>query len=384
MARPARIADRIEEAGVRRVFQFAARHPVMALLVAATVGLLAVSAVVISGVIPITASSGHWAATEWFLHFTMRRSVVTHSLLAPAPPRDFPSPAMVLRGAGHFETGCRSCHGAPGDRLPPIPQAMTPHPPRLGPRMASWDAAELFYIVKHGVKFTGMPAWPALDRDDEVWAMVAFLQRLPQLAADDYEALVWGGVSPHPTRSDRESGSTSPPAVVVESCARCHGVGGEGRGEGAFPKLAGQRLEYMTRAMHAYADGRRLSGMMRPIAARLTDGERHDALRYYASLPIAAAGGEAAAGDRGAVIAREGVPAQEIPACVECHAREPINPAYPRLHGQDREYLVQQLRLLQQRRRGGSEFVQIMHTFVDRLSADQIDAVAAHFAGVRP
>ncbi|HUE90293.1 MAG TPA: c-type cytochrome [Vicinamibacterales bacterium] len=365
---------------MRSLARFVVRRPWLALatvVVLAAVGGFGVAA---SGLLPIRASSGHWAATEWFLHFTMRRSVVTHALMAPAPPDDVDANHMVMRGAGHFETGCRPCHGAPGDPLPPIPHAMTPHPPELGPRMASWRPRELFYIVKHGVKFTGMPAWPAQQRDDEVWAMVGFLRRLPQLTAADYEDLVRGGDSSLAELAGATSGVTAPD-VVVEVCARCHGLTGDGRGVGAFPKLAGQQLEYMTRAMHAYGDGRRFSGIMAPLASGLQEDARHAALRYYASLPVRASGDSSMSPSaaRGQAIATRGVPEQDIPVCAECHARR-AKEAYPRLSGQYREYLGQQLRLLQQRQRGGSEFIPLMHSFVDRLTPQQIDDVAAYFA----
>ena len=88
--------------------------------------------------------------------------------------------------------GCRPCHGSPGRQAPRIALAMTPHPPYLPPAIAGWAPDELYYIVKHGVKFTAMPAWPAGRRDDEVWAMVAFLRALPRMDARSYRALAFG------------------------------------------------------------------------------------------------------------------------------------------------------------------------------------------------
>lgn len=73
---------------------------------------------------------------------------------------------------------------------------MTPPPPYLPPKLARWEPDELFYIVKHGIKFAGMPAWPSQQRDDEVWAMVAFLRRFPQLNAEQYWQMVNGEVGP--------------------------------------------------------------------------------------------------------------------------------------------------------------------------------------------
>src|SRR5688572_8981643 len=106
-------------------------------------GLLAAA----SGIIPITASSGHLAITEWLLAFSKRRSVATHTL-GKEPP-SLADPALLLKGAGHFEAGCRPCHGAPDlPRLPRVPQAMLPPPPNLSVVAPSYQPEELFYIVK--------------------------------------------------------------------------------------------------------------------------------------------------------------------------------------------------------------------------------------------
>ena len=79
-----------------------------------------------------------------------------------------------------------------------------------------------------------------------------------------------------------------------------------------------------------------------------------------------------------------GIPHQDVPACTECHglSSPQKNDAYPILAGQHRDYLAQQLRLLQERRRGGSEYVHLMHSFVDRLTSDQLQDVAAYYASM--
>jgi hypothetical protein len=107
------------------------------------------SLLVVSGLIPITASSGHWPITAWFLHFSLRRSVATYTLGLETPRLD--EPKLVLKGAGHYETGCRPCHGSPASPPPRVLQHMHPPPPYLPPRIAAWQSAERFYIVKHGV-----------------------------------------------------------------------------------------------------------------------------------------------------------------------------------------------------------------------------------------
>lgn len=387
---PAAGSDPAEQP-VRALPHFIVRHPWLSmatLLLCLTIGAGVTVAV---GILPITASSRHWAITEWVLHFAMRRSIATHSAFVEPPPLD--DFALVLRGAGHYELGCRPCHGAPGTRLPTIPAGMTPHPPELSPRIPAWESEDLFYIVKHGVKFTGMPAWPVHQRDDEVWAMVAFLRRLPQLGELEYQALARGDVTTIAELAPRVEprAAATPPRAVVEICARCHGVDGTGRGVGAFPKLAGQRTEYLENSLRAYADGGRHSGVMRPIAAALTPQTISEVSRYYGELsaPVSALGGLPTVGmdassaiARGETIALRGVPSQDIPSCADCHGPTPAprNPAYPILSGQYVDYLTQQLHLLTARHRGGSPYVRLMHAFVDRLTNDQIRDVTSYYA----
>jgi cytochrome c553 len=362
------------------IVRLAVRHPWL-IVGAMAVGALMVSAVlVISGLVPIGASSGHWRITALVLDFAKTRSVSTHAWGIEAPPLD--DEALVLRGAGQYESGCLPCHGAPGRGLPPVMAAMTPSPPALTDRLKRWAPEELFSIVKHGIKFTGMPAWPAQQRDDEVWAMVAFLRRMPRLDGAGYRRLVFADTAAAALTNLPVSGSQPPPPAVRNVCWRCHGLDGTGRGPGAFPSLAGQRAEYLYASLRAFADRDRFSGIMSGIAANLDDDIMRAAAVYYAGLsPRAAGPSDEPSVARGATIASSGIPERDIPACVECHGptERPKNATYPRLAGQHAEYLAQQLHLLQQRRRGGSANVTLMHVFVDRLRPDEIRDVTRYY-----
>ncbi|HSK80653.1 MAG TPA: c-type cytochrome, partial [Thermoanaerobaculia bacterium] len=265
-----------------------------------------------SGIIPIKASSGHWAITRWFLIFSMHRSFSTHSLGIKAPPLD--DPALVLRGAGAYETSCRPCHGSPELRHPRVARKMLPEPPYLPPKISEWEPEELFSLVKHGVKLTGMPAWPTQKRDDEVWAMVAFLLRMEDLDAEGYRRLVYGGIPPALEGAPIEGliGPQNVPKTVTATCGRCHGADGRGRGRGAFPRLAGQRPAYLYAALEAFARGERHSGIMEPIAAGLSPEEMRELALYYAGLeapaPAPRQTAALAAIERGRAIAHQGVP----------------------------------------------------------------------------
>jgi cytochrome c553 len=411
-------------------------------------GLLAVA----SGIIPITASSGHFAVTEWLLVFSKRRSVATHTSWKEPPPLG--DPAQILKGAGHFEAGCRPCHGAPDlPRLPRVPRAMLPPPPNLSVVAPTYQPEELFYIVKHGIKFTGMPAWPSQVRDDEVAALVAFLVALPKLDAAGYRQLVHGkptnatpsnaapsnatpsnaapsnaapsnaapsnAASPSTAASiaaaasaaeplDVLVGAEGAPRAVLSSCGRCHGMDGLGRGNAAFPTLAGQRQQYLVVALEAYAADRRQSGIMQPSAAALPAEEMRQIAAYYSRLPGRRARGtlsvsDADAGDaanragrdaandaasieRGRQIAERGVPERRVPSCSDCHGPGPEleGAAAPVLAGQYADYLILQLQLFADKRRGGSDRAHLMDEVAPRMTHDEMRDAARYYESLAP
>lgn len=345
--------------------------------------------VLLSGIVPLTASSGHWDITRWVLELGKRRSVATHTLGIEPPPLD--SAQLVFRGSGHYETGCRPCHGGPGIEQPRVARSMLPAPPDLSVRVKSWETDELFHIVKHGIKLTGMPAWPSQQRDDEVWAMIAFLLELPELDGDEYREWVYGDAGLEPTGAallERLEPAEEPP-LIATSCVRCHGVEGQGRMPAAVPKLSGQRPVYFLTTLQALASGQRHSGIMGPVAANLSVEQMRELASYYAArgsnTDAATPPPEAAAAfERGEQIARLGIPGQGVPSCRDCHGPGPEerNPMYPALAGQYAEYLVLQLELFKAEQRGGSSYVHLMRHVAARLSAEQMRDVAGYYASL--
>lgn len=345
--------------------------------------------VMVSGIMPIKASSGHWDTTKWVLNFSKSRSVATHSLGIETPPLD--DPALIMKGAGHYETGCVQCHGSPSRPASPIALGMTATPPSLPPKIARRKPRELFYIVKHGIKLTGMPAWPAQQRDDEVWAVVAFLMQLPEMNADRYREL---------TTVPQKEATTEPPdelsAAIWDSCRRCHGNEGNGRETSAFPKLAGQNREYLFATLKAYASGRRHSGMMQPVAAVLSKDDLAalaDAFSTMSAGKISENAGTPAATStdedqerlaRGRTIAKQGIPARKIPSCMDCHGltKPPLMPKYPALRGQHARYIELQLQLFQSGHRGGTSAAHLMLPVVERMTEEEMQDVAAFYASL--
>jgi cytochrome c553 len=316
------------------------------------------------------------------LDFAKVRSVATHSWGIEPPPLD--DEGLLLKGAGHYDVGCYPCHGRPGTGVPAVMAAMTPTPPELTATLSRWTPEELFSIVKHGIKFTGMPAWPVQQRDDEVWAVVSFLRRMPHLDATAYRQLAYGeaGAGADTTPNLSTVDEAPPPGPVRDVCWRCHGADGTGRGPGVFPSLAGQRSDYLYASLRAFRERTRFSGIMSAVAATLTDETMRETAAYYERLPPRPPDVRDDASDRGAAIAARGIPDRDIPACAECHgpSAQPKNPAYPKLAGQHVRYLTSQLELLKERRRGGSPNVNLMQVFVHRLRPEEVRNVARYYA----
>ncbi|AEH90869.1 cytochrome c, class I [Mesorhizobium opportunistum WSM2075] len=326
------------------------------------------------GFFNVGASTGHWKVTAWFLELAMRSAVRTYALTVNAPR------TLDRRGipaaAGHFAQGCAICHGAPGELRSPAVLRMLPQPPDLALTVGDWTDAQLFRIVKHGIRFTGMPAWPARDRDDEVWAMVAFLRELPKLDANEFRALAFdaGGAIGNAQQP------TNPGALA--NCTRCHGSDGEGR-SGLIPALAGQNEAYLLASLEAFARGDRTSGFMALPVTGITPAEMAALARHFAAQPPVSTDGDPVPAEvinRGQQIAEAGIPERNVPACSGCHIGADKNPNYPRLDGQHAPYLEGQLKLFRSEGRGGTQFWRIMAAAAQRLTDEDIRAAAAYFS----
>jgi cytochrome c553 len=357
------------------------------------VGLAIIGLVVlVSGIVPIKASSDHWPITRWVLDFASSRSVSFHSRTAPAPELD--SREMIVLGAATYDNNCRWCHGVPGLPQPVVASQMTPHPPDLSTATRQWSNQELFYILKHGIKFAGMPAWASEHRDSGIWPVVAFLRRMENMDGAEYQDLL--AVD---TARSTSPGDAPIPGLIIEQCAACHGVDGVGRAGDLVPKLAGQSRDYLRSSLVAYQRGIRHSGVMQPIAARLRPESIEAVATYYADLEPAfwqadkSAGAERAdslPSDRqqsdaltavGYRLATAGDRHDKIASCVDCHGPgdAEVDQEYPRLVGQSSRYLDEQLRLFRDSRRGGLR-ANLMHPTADNLSDQQIEALAAFYS----
>lgn len=136
---------------------------------------------------------------NWALDTAMTRSVARHAAAIKAP--DLADPAMIDRGFRHYRAMCVGCHGAPGVTRGEIAKGLFPEAPDLSESASDWTPEQLYWIIKNGLKFTAMPAWGPTHDDRELWAMTAFVARLPHISPSQYHDMA---VKAGPAEADRD------------------------------------------------------------------------------------------------------------------------------------------------------------------------------------
>lgn len=332
----------------------------------------------VSGIYNVAASVPHLRITSALIEFALRRSVATHSIGVAVP--DLSDKGLVRLGANHFRLGCAPCHGSPAGSNDPIVEEMYPAPPPLGQAVKTWDTGELFWIVRHGLKFTGMPAWSGEGRDDEVWALVAFLEQLPEMGESEFRQLagppVGGGAL-------IDFGKRRLPEL--ELCVSCHGDARTPPVSDLVPVLQGQTADYLHRSLDEYRHDKRQSGIMEPVAAALDDEMIAKAARSYAGMeappPAGEENGDPQAIRRGRIIAENGIPDEQLPPCLACHSGR-ASSRFPVLSGLSAGYIRGQLELFRKGGRNQTAYGAIMTTIAQRLTSGQIADVAAYFSSL--
>jgi mono/diheme cytochrome c family protein len=148
----------------------------------------ALSLIIYLGTYNIAADAPHTQPVYWLLNTVRERSIAVRAT-SIVVPRDLADPKTIAAGAGQYAEMCSGCHLAPGMNRTEISRGLYPRAPELS-RGSRLTPAEEFWVVKHGVKLTGMPAWGVTHDDEILWDVVAFLRKMPELTADQYETLV--------------------------------------------------------------------------------------------------------------------------------------------------------------------------------------------------
>ena len=146
------------------------------------------------GAYNIAADAPHSRLVQDLIEYARERSIEVRAAGIEVPNLD--DPKRIAAGGAEYAEMCSSCHLAPGMERTEISQGLYPRAPELS-RGIDLSAAEEFWVVKHGIKLTGMPAWGTTHDDELLWDVVAFLQKLPTLSAAEYQAIVKSAPESH-------------------------------------------------------------------------------------------------------------------------------------------------------------------------------------------
>lgn len=162
------------------------KNTLIVLSCAALALILGLAGYIYSGLYDMGADSPHWRLTGSMLTMLRERSIERRAAALVVPNLD--DPTLILKGAGQYAAMCTGCHLAPGITDSEIRPGLYPQPPalaklRVAPRQAFW-------VIKHGIKMSAMPAWGSSHDDATIWSLVAFLQKLPGMTPEDYRRIV--------------------------------------------------------------------------------------------------------------------------------------------------------------------------------------------------
>src|SRR6201999_3898779 len=146
------------------------------------------------GYFDIAASQQDSGIVTWAI--TQVRDASTSRHATGPPPGNIVDQAMVQVGAKAFAArGCVNCHGGPGAMWAKFSEGLNPSPPDLKDVVGGLEPREIFWVVKNGIRMTGMPSFAGAGvPDPEIWTMVAFLKKLPTVSDADFKA--WSASSP--------------------------------------------------------------------------------------------------------------------------------------------------------------------------------------------
>ncbi|HLH01017.1 MAG TPA: c-type cytochrome [Bryobacteraceae bacterium] len=200
-----------------------------------------------SGIYPIAADKPHFYPVRRLLKITRTRSVQLHSRGIQVP--NLNQRQLVLNGFVLFRKNCQTCHGAPGIPADQVGLGINPKPPRLITANTDWTDAQLYWIVSHGLKMSGMPAFSPRLSDSDRWGIVAFMRRLPTISPADYQQLMaaadqglqptsWGSADEQGFAQLKSANPEKGKALLVDyGCQSCHAIPAIGPGD-VGPPLA--------------------------------------------------------------------------------------------------------------------------------------------------
>ena len=253
--------------------------------------------VVYSGAYDIGATTQHWQPVYSLLETTMRHSVQLHARDIEPPALD--DPQRIARGAALFRDKCVQCHGAPGVAQGDIGKSMQPLPGPLVDALQRWRPREIYWITRHGIKMSGMPAWAFRLSDEQLWDVAAFVQHLPQLTPQAYAQLTQSAAPASQAMAVEITDHTADAgrglqALYQYACSACHTIPGvTGSSPNVGPPLKGLASRSLIAGRLANTPDNLVQWLRYPKAVKpltampdlgVTEADARDMAAYLATL----------------------------------------------------------------------------------------------------
>lgn len=148
---------------------------------------IATAGYLVAGGYNIAADEPHWVVTSVLINLVRERSIETRAETITVPT-NLSDAKRVAQGAGLYAEMCVECHLAPGLQDTELRKGLYPQPPNLT-QVKKLDSREAYYVITHGIKLTAMPAWGKSHSEEQVWDMVAFLHKLPELTPERFKVM---------------------------------------------------------------------------------------------------------------------------------------------------------------------------------------------------
>lgn len=146
--------------------------------------------IILTGAYNVAATEPHYAITISLLSAVRDRAIAARAK-GITPPIGWPEGADLKKGFRSYHEMCISCHAAPGLKDSVVRKGLNPEPPRLTEaRVQQRTDADLFWIINHGIKMSGMPAFGPTHAAEDLWDVVAFLRRLGAMQPTEYQDLL--------------------------------------------------------------------------------------------------------------------------------------------------------------------------------------------------
>jgi mono/diheme cytochrome c family protein len=162
-------------------------HSAITLMILGVLGGLGAVIVILGGVYGLAALHQHTGPVYAVLDLARIRSIEARAKSIDPPLLS--DPARVERGFRLYRKNCLPCHGAPGVPPEDFGKGMLPTPSNLVQIARERPPEYLYWVVENGIRMTGMPAWKFRLSEEEIWAVVAFVERLPMLSPREYAEL---------------------------------------------------------------------------------------------------------------------------------------------------------------------------------------------------